>query len=122
MASQSNPLVQCLVKVDVRRLNSSVEEHSGSIACDLDNWNEYQEGLARLRPWLEGAEGRVAMGLTRPQSVEDAAAELSLLQGWSPMMSLVSRYDLVCNVRLLRSAKFRNFQAGNIYCGQLSHH
>ena len=69
------------VKVDVRRLNSSVEEHSGSIACDLDNWNEYQEGLARLRPWLEGAEVRVAMGLTRPQSVEDAAAELSVLQG-----------------------------------------
>ena len=94
MASQSNPLVQCLVKVDVRRLNSSVEEHSGSIACDLDNWNEYQEGLARLRPWLEGAEVRVAMGLTRPQSVEDAAAELSLLQGWSPMMSYLECLNL----------------------------
>ena len=75
------------VKVDVRRLNSSVEEHSGSIACDLDNWNEYQEGLVRLRPWLEKAEVRVAMGLTRPQSMDDAAAELKDLQGRSSMMS-----------------------------------
>ena len=75
------------VKVDVQKLNTSVEEHSSSIACDLDNWNEYQEGLVKLRPWLEKAEVRVAMGLTRPQSMEDAAAELSVLQGRYSVMS-----------------------------------
>ena len=75
------------VKVDVQWLNTSVEEQSGNIACDLDNWNEYQEGLVRLRPWLEKAEVRVAMGLTRPQSMDDAAAELKDLQGRYSMMS-----------------------------------
>ena len=75
------------VKVDVQKLNTSVEEHSSNMACDLDNWNEYQEGLVKLRPWLEKAEVRVAMGLTRPQSLEDAAAELSLLQGRYSVMS-----------------------------------
>ena len=75
------------VKVDVQKLNTCVEEQSSNVAGDLDNWNEYQEGLVKLRPWLEKAEVRVAMGLTRPQSVEDAAAELTVLQARYSVMS-----------------------------------
>ena len=50
------------------------------MAGDLVNWNEYQGGLVKLKPWLEKAEVKVAMGLSRPQSIEEAVGELSMLQ------------------------------------------
>ncbi len=68
------------VKRDVEALNSDVDQHSTNVARDLEHWQEYQDDLNRVRPWLEKAEVKVAMGLSRPATLEDARKELKSLE------------------------------------------
>ncbi len=70
------------VKRDVEALNVDVDEHSANVAKDLEYWQEYQDDLAKVRPWLEKAEIKIAMGLSRPASLEEALKEQAALQGF----------------------------------------
>jgi hypothetical protein len=63
-------------------LNVSVDEHTAAVANELDSWNEYQQNLADVWPWLEKAEAFIAAGMTRPDSLEVAKRELSSLQAF----------------------------------------
>ena len=59
------------VKRDVEALNVDVDQHSANVERDLEHWQHYQDYLGKVRPWLEKAEVKVAMGLSRPSTLEE---------------------------------------------------
>ncbi len=71
------------VKKDVEALNTSVDQHSASVVQDLEHWQDYQQELSKLRPWLEKAEIKVAMGLSRPLTLGEAEMDLEALEVFS---------------------------------------
>eukprot|EP00095_Tigriopus_kingsejongensis_P001452 maker-scaffold207_size258870-snap-gene-1.17 protein:Tk01452 transcript:maker-scaffold207_size258870-snap-gene-1.17-mRNA-1 annotation:"PREDICTED: nesprin-1-like" len=68
------------VKKDVEALNMNVDAKSVAIAKDLDIWNACQNDLLNIKPWLEKAEMKVAMGLPRHTNLQDALNELTQLK------------------------------------------
>ncbi len=71
------------VKRDVEALNMDVDQHSNNVAKDLENWHAYREDVDKVRPWLEKAETKIAMGLTRPSSLDEAKEELKALAAFA---------------------------------------
>ena len=71
------------VKKDVEALNTTVNEHTSNATQDLEHWQNYQTGLNKVKPWLEKAEVKIAMGLKRPVSLDDARAELDEITTFS---------------------------------------
>ena len=60
------------VKQDVTVLHNDVDEQSAKVSEDLEHWQSYKNGIAKVKPWLEQAEIKMAVGLTRPVTLEEA--------------------------------------------------
>lgn len=56
----------------VTALNQSVQTQSSTVTQDLSNWQKYQAGLQEVRPWVEQAEVKVAMGIPKPVHLQEA--------------------------------------------------
>ena len=52
------------VKQDVTVLHHDVDEQSTKVSEDLEHWQNYKNGIAKVKPWLEQAEIKMAVGLT----------------------------------------------------------
>ena len=63
------------VKQDVSVLHHDVEEQSTKVSEDLDYWQKYKNSIAQVKPWLEKAEVKMAIGLTKPSTLEEAKHE-----------------------------------------------
>ncbi|QQP31638.1 Nesprin1like [Caligus rogercresseyi] len=60
------------VRRDVSDLENEVSKKNESAQKELDNWNEYRSYVNNeIKPSLERAELRIAVGLTRPHCLED---------------------------------------------------
>ncbi|CAB4070178.1 SYNE1 [Lepeophtheirus salmonis] len=63
--------VEC-VRKDVNELETKIVEKNEMARLDLDNWNEYKAFVnEEIKPCLERAELRIAVGLTRPHNLND---------------------------------------------------
>ena len=60
------------VKEEVNVLHTEVDDHSAKISEDLEHWQSYKNGITKIKPWLEQAEIKMAVGLTRPITIEEA--------------------------------------------------
>ena len=60
------------VKEEVNVLHTEVDDHSAKISEDLEHWQNYKNGITKIKPWLEQAEIKMAVGLTRPITIEEA--------------------------------------------------
>lgn len=59
------------LKMNYDTLSKHTEKHAETVHSDLEHWNEYQEEVKEIKPWLEGAEAKVAVGLSKPNSMQD---------------------------------------------------
>ena len=60
------------VKEEVIVLHTEVNDQSAKISEDLEHWQNYKSGITKIKPWLEQAEIKMAVGLTRPITIEEA--------------------------------------------------
>ena len=60
------------VKQDVTVLHHDVDEQSSKVSEDLQHWQQYKTSIAQVKPWLEQAEIKMAVGLTKPSSLQEA--------------------------------------------------
>lgn len=60
------------IKTSLLTLNKHTEKHFETVQHDLSHWQEYQVGVQEIRPWLENAETKVAVGMARPNSMQEA--------------------------------------------------
>ena len=60
------------VKKEVNELHSNVDEQTNKVSKDLEHWLRYKNGIAEVKPWLEGSEVKMAVGLTRPVMISEA--------------------------------------------------
>merc|ERR1712106_238245 len=60
------------VKQDVTVLHHDVDEQSAKVSEDLEHWQNYKNGISKVKPWLEQAEIKMAVGLTRPITLGEA--------------------------------------------------
>ena len=70
-AMQFSSELHCL-KVNVATLNKHAEKHSETVRHDHKHWQEYQVAVQEIKPWLETAETKVAVGLAKPNSMQEA--------------------------------------------------
>ena len=68
------------VKQDVSFLHQDVDKQSSKVSEDLQFWQKYRESIAQIKPWLEKAEVKMAIGLTKPSSLQDAKQEFDNLK------------------------------------------
>lgn len=75
----SQPMTsQSLLGVDVdslqraiREMNAAVKEQSQSVFHDMEHWREYTVQASEVKPWLDEAEKRTAVIVTRPSSISE---------------------------------------------------
>ena len=60
------------VKMSVTQLNENVDDQSAKISEDLEHWTRYKNCIAAIKPWLEQAEIKMAVGLMRPLTISEA--------------------------------------------------
>ena len=60
------------VKQDVTVLHHDVDSQSSKVSEDLQHWQQYKNSIAEVKPWLEQAEIKMAVGLTKPSSLQEA--------------------------------------------------
>ena len=60
------------VKRDVTELHGEVEEQTCKVSQDLEHWVRYKDGISTVKPWLEQAEVKMAVGLARPFSISES--------------------------------------------------
>ena len=60
------------MKKDVTELHGEVDEQTSKVSQDLQHWVRYKNGIAAVKPWLEQAEVKMAVGLTRPFSISES--------------------------------------------------
>merc|ERR1712062_155724 len=58
----------------VKNLHQKVMKECDNFSEDVKFWAEYKTGIKEFRPWLDGAEKKSTEGLSKPQTLEDAAA------------------------------------------------
>ncbi|KAF4531687.1 hypothetical protein B566_EDAN017473 [Ephemera danica] len=61
---------------EVQAIQRAVELQCSAVGRDLANWQTYQAGLQQVRPWIEQAEVKVAMGVAKPASLQEATEQL----------------------------------------------
>ncbi|XP_050705317.1 muscle-specific protein 300 kDa-like [Eriocheir sinensis] len=59
------------LKMNTNILSKHTEKHAETVHSDLKHWEEYQEEVKEIKPWLEVAEAKVAVGLSKPNSMQD---------------------------------------------------
>ena len=89
MQSSANPsepplTSQRLLGVDVAGLRNTisqmkvaVQEQSQSVFQDMEHWREYDVQANEVKPWLDDAEKRTAVIITRPSSVSEMESLLN---------------------------------------------
>ena len=63
------------VKQDVNVLHTDVDKQSSKVSEDLQYWQKYRDSIGQVKPWLEKAEVKMAIGFTKPSTLEDARQE-----------------------------------------------
>lgn len=53
-------------------LNKNVEEQTASVTQDVKNWEKYQTSIQEIKPWVEQAETKISLGISKPASLEEA--------------------------------------------------
>jgi len=56
----------------VRGLLQAVLMQVSSVGQDLIHWQDYKSGLQEVKPWIEEAEVKVNMGISKPLSLQEA--------------------------------------------------
>lgn len=60
------------LKMNISTLNRHTEKHAETVQNDLKHWKEYQKGIQEIKPWLEEAETKVAVGMSKSNSLQEA--------------------------------------------------
>merc|ERR1719436_1803296 len=76
-------------KDELERIRKYVEDLYTRCAKECDNfsedvkfWAQYRTGIKEFGPWLAAAESRSAEGLSKPQTLDEANAMYSMVQGF----------------------------------------
>jgi len=76
-------------KDELERIRKYVEDLYTRCSKECDNfsedvkyWAQYRTGIKEFTPWLVNAEGRSAEGLSKPQTLDEANAMYSMVQGF----------------------------------------
>ena len=59
------------LKMNFGTLSRHTEKHAETVHSDLRHWKDYQEELKEIKPWLDVAETKVAVGLGKANSMQD---------------------------------------------------
>ena len=60
------------VKQDATVLHNDVDPKSAKVSEDLEHWQNYKNGISKVKPWLEQAEIKMAVVLTKPITLVEA--------------------------------------------------
>ena len=63
------------VKQDVSVLHTDVDKQSSKVSEDLQYWQKYRDSIGQVKPWIEKAEVKMAIGFTKPSTLEEAQQE-----------------------------------------------
>lgn len=59
------------LRTTIAQMSVAVQEQSQSVFQDLEHWREYNVQANEVKPWLDDAEQRTAIIVTRPNSVSE---------------------------------------------------
>ncbi|KAK3865215.1 hypothetical protein Pcinc_029165 [Petrolisthes cinctipes] len=68
------------LKMNVSTLKKHTEKHAETAHSDLIHWKEYQKEIQEIKPWLESAETKVAVGLNKPNSIREAVQTAEVMK------------------------------------------
>ncbi|RXG70197.1 hypothetical protein Avbf_00686 [Armadillidium vulgare] len=95
------------VKEGLTQLQFHSNKHAQYVQQELKHWNEYQNGVQNLRPWIEEAERKVSLGISKPATYEEALQVSKTAQN----------FEKECNENLekLHSVVSKSAQVARIY-------
>ncbi|CAL4067051.1 unnamed protein product, partial [Meganyctiphanes norvegica] len=59
------------VKECIETLRRHTAKHADTVHQDLIHWQAYQAGIKEIRPWIEEAETKVAIGYAKPATIQE---------------------------------------------------